>query len=117
MKQRFRQLKIWQRSIDINSNIYELTKDLPKTELFGLTSQIRRASVSISLNIAEGSGSNSNKEFNRFLNMSLRSAYEVISALEIVKRLKYLNEVKIDSVIAELDEIIAMIYVFSKKLK
>jgi four helix bundle protein len=67
--------------------IYTSTKTYPKDELYGLTSQTRRAATSIALNIAEGSGGSSNAEFIRFLEMARRSFYEVLTALEIAQRL------------------------------
>ncbi len=78
MKQKFRKLKVWIKSIESIKEIYEVTKNFPREELYGLTSQIRRAATSIALNIAEGSGADSKKEFCRFLNIALRSSYEVI---------------------------------------
>lgn len=103
--------------MDFTTKVYSLTNEFPNSELFGLTSQLRRAATSISLNIAEGCGNNSNQEFKRFLYFSLRSAYEVISGLEVAKRLKYSNDGKIDELINESDEIAAMISAFIKKLK
>lgn len=79
----FRKLKIYKKAIDFAVEIYKFTKSFPKDELFGLTGQIRGAVISISLNIAEGSGNKSNKEFKRFLEISLRSDYEVMTCLEI----------------------------------
>lgn len=69
--QKFRNLQIWQRAMRFVTSIYELSSKFPADERFGLTNQIRRASVSISLNIAEGSGSGSDPEFRRFLRMVL----------------------------------------------
>ncbi len=112
----FRKLKVYQKAIDFSVLIYELTKTFPKEELFGLTSQIRRAVVSISLNIAEGSGNKSNKEFKRFLEIALRSTYEVMSCLEIALKLNYLKEKNHKILIADADEIAAMIVGFSKQL-
>jgi len=112
----FRKLKVYQKAIDFSVLIYELTKTFPKEELFGLTSQIRRAVVSISLNIAEGSGNKSNKEFKRFLEIALRSTYEVMSCLEIALKLNYLKEKNHRILIADADEIAAMIVGFSKQL-
>jgi len=112
----FRKLKVYQKAIDFSVLIYELTKTFPKEELFGLTSQIRRAVVSISLNIAEGSGNKSSKEFKRFLEIALRSTYEVMSCLEIALKLNYLKEENHKILIADADEIAAMIVGFSKQL-
>lgn len=67
----FRSLKVYQRAIDYSVEIYKISKQFPKDELYGLTSQIRRAVISISLNIAEGSGNGSEKEFKRFLENSI----------------------------------------------
>jgi len=115
--QKFKKLKIWQRSINFISDIYKLTNSFPNHELVGLTSQLRRAATSISLNIAEGSGNDSDLEFRRFLIMSLRSVYEVISGLEIAKKLDYSTSENINKLIADSDELAAMINGFIKKLK
>ncbi len=115
-KHNFRNLKIYQRAIEFAIEIYKISKLFPKDELYGLTSQIRRAVISISLNIAEGSGNNSEREFKRFLEIALRSDYEVMACLEIALKLNYLNNKKSDKLIAEADEIAAMIVGFSKSL-
>lgn len=112
----FRNLKIYSRSIEFAVEIYTLSRTFPREELYGITSQIRRAATSISLNIAEGSGNTSEKEFRRFLEIALRSNYEVMSCLEIAKRLTYCDEDKYRVLIAEADEIAAMIVGFSKSL-
>lgn len=85
---KFRKLNVWQRSTKFVTLIYQLTSRFPKEEKYGLIDQIRRSAVSISLNIAEGSGAGSDAEFRRFLRMSQRSGYEVIAALEIATNLK-----------------------------
>lgn len=115
-KHNFRNLKIYARSIEFAVEIYTLTKTFPREELYGITSQIRRAAASISLNIAEGSGNTSAKEFRRFLEIALRSDYEVMSCLEIARRLTYCDQEKYNILIAEADEIAAMIVGFSKSL-
>lgn len=115
-KHNFRNLKIYQRAIDFTVEIYKLSKTFPKEELYGLTSQIRRAVTSISLNIAEGSGNNSEKEFKRFLEIALRSDYEVMTCLEIALRLNYYKRNDFERLITEADEIAAMISGFSKSL-
>jgi len=78
---------------------------------------MRRASVSISLNIAEGSGCETDKEFNRFLSIALRSSYEVMCGLELAKRMKYCDETFLLEIYNRLDEIAAMISGFKKRLK
>ncbi|MEW6108273.1 MAG: four helix bundle protein [Nitrospirota bacterium] len=112
----FRKLKVYQKAIDFSVEIYMLTKSFPKDELFGLTNQIRRAVTSISLNIAEGSGNKSNKEFKRFLEIALRSGYEVMTCLEIALRLNYCKKEDFKRLIAKSDEIAAMLVGFSKQL-
>jgi four helix bundle protein len=96
--------------------IYKISKRFPKDELYGLTGQIRRAVLSISLNIAEGSGNSSEKEFRRFLEIALRSNYEVMACLEIALRLNYCGVEDHHGLICEADEIAAMISGFSKTL-
>lgn len=99
------------------SFIYETTSSFPKEERFGLVDQIRRAAVSISLNIAEGSGSGSDLEFTRFLRIAQRSAYEVIAALEIAIDLKLGNKLVLEEAINKTDELSAMISGLVKSLK
>ena len=115
--QKFRKLEVWSKTMDFVEQIYLITKQFPKEELYGLTSQIQRAAVSIALNIAEGSGSGSDQEFKRFLNISLRSSYEVICGLEIAKRLKYLDENSFNKLTNQCDELSAMLFGLIKKLK
>lgn len=84
-------LDVWNKSIDLVEDIYKLTKEFPKEELYGLTNQLRRASVSISSNIAEGAARNSNKEFIQFLYVALGSLSEVETQLIIAVRLKFIS--------------------------
>ncbi len=109
-KHNFRNLKIYQRAVAFAVEIYKLTRTFPKDELYGLTSQIRRAVTSIALNIAEGSGSSSEKEFKRFLDISLRSDYEVMTCLEISLQIGYCDSDEHSRLLAEADEIAAMIH-------
>lgn len=99
-------LDVWNRSMDLAYNLYSLTKDFPKEEVYGLTSQIRRSSVSIASNIAEGAARNSQKEFMQFLYISLGSISELEAQLLLAKRLNYL---KVDSVFPDIDKIRQMI--------
>jgi len=87
----FRELKIWSTGMEILTDIYLHTDAFPRKEMFGLVSQMRRAAVSISSNIAEGYGRNSKKEFHRFLNISLGSLAELETQVEASFRLGFLN--------------------------
>ena len=75
---KFEKLIVWQKSVDLSAEIHKLTLQFPKEEIYVLTSQIKRAADSVSLNIAEGSTGQTNPEFKRFLNMALRSCIEVV---------------------------------------
>ena len=88
----FERLIVWQKSMDLCESIYRVTKGFPKEELFGITSQSRRASYSIPLNIAEGSASKSKKEFRYFLTIALRSQHELITLLKLCLRLNFLSK-------------------------
>lgn len=90
--QTHKNLIVWKKSIDLVEKIYLVTRNFPKEELYGLTSQIRRATVSIPSNIAEGHGRNSDKELVRFLFISLGSASELETQLIISFRLGLINE-------------------------
>jgi len=114
---KFRKLKVWQRSIQFVSLIYKLTTKFPKEEKYGLVDQIRRAAVSICLNIAEGSGAGSDAEFIRFLKMAQRSAYEVIAALEIAITLNFTDKSTLEDAIMEVDQLSAMMTGLIKSLK
>lgn len=87
----FEKLDIYHLSVDFAATIYRLTAGFPADERFGLTNQLRRASTSIALNIAEGSGRQSGKDFAHFLMQARGSAYEVMSALQLAARLGYLQ--------------------------
>lgn len=83
----YRELTVWQRSIDLTVALYQMTRSFPREEVFGLTSQLRRASVSIASNIAEGYGRGSKGEYRNFLGMARGSALEVQTQLVIAKKL------------------------------
>ncbi len=112
----YRKLKIYQRAISVAVEVYKLSRGFPKDETYGLMSQLRRAVTSISLNIAEGSGNSTEKEFKRYLEMARRSANEVMACLEIAERLGYSTKDDYERSTGEVDEIAAMITVFSQKL-
>ena len=102
-------LDVWKKSIDFVIDVYKVTETFPKDERFGLTSQLRRASVSIPANIAEGAGRRSGKEFAHFLSTSQGSASEVETELIISHRLTYLNNEDYSRLQSELDDIGRMI--------
>lgn len=88
----FKELKVWQKAIELVTNTYLITKNFPKEEVFGLTSQIRRSSISIPSNIAEGCGRKTDKDFSNFLSISLGSAFEFETQLIICKNLELIND-------------------------
>jgi len=114
---KFRKLIVWQKAMQFVSHIYAITATYPKHEMFGLIDQLRRAAVSVPLNIAEGSGAGSDKEFIRFLHIAGRSLYEVITAIEIAIQLKFGKKELNEKLINEADELGAMITGLIKRLK
>ncbi len=113
----FKELLIWQRSHNLVLDIYSLTKSFPKDELFGLTSQMRRSSASISTNIAEGCGRNSDAEMSRFLVIAQGSAAELEYQIILSKDLSYISLETFNKLTLELTEIRKMINTFTQKIK
>lgn len=114
---RFKELEIWKRSQEVCITVYSITQNFPNSEMFGLQSQIRRSAVSIPSNIAEGTSRNSNKEFSRFLEISLGSAYELETQLIIANRLKYIENGTFDQLSEELNAIIQMTMKFRSRIR
>jgi four helix bundle protein len=104
----FKELQIWKKSRLFCSKIYNVTATFPSEEKFGIINQLRRASVSIPSNIAEGSSRNSNKDFARFLEIAIGSAYEVETQLLISSDLGFINEENTTELINLLGEITKM---------
>ncbi|MCV9926142.1 four helix bundle protein [Flavobacterium sp. LS1R49] len=104
----FKELGIWKKSRLLCSKIYNVTATFPSEEKFGITNQLRRASVSIPSNIAEGSSRNSNKDFARFLEIAIGSAYEVETQLLISSDLGFITEENTIELTNLLEEIIKM---------
>ena len=102
--QDFRKLQVWGRSHDLTLKIYELTSGFPRDEIYGLTSQIRRACASIPTNIAEGCGRGSSTDFARFLQIVMGSASETEYLILLAHDLKYLND---DQYVALIDTIVS----------
>lgn len=103
------QLDVWRKAVDFAVDVYKVTESFPADERFGLISQIRRASVSIAANIAEGAGRRSDKEFLNFLSMSQGSASEVETELLIAFRLGNVSENAFKGLMSRTDEIGRMI--------
>lgn len=117
MKFKFENLIIWQRAMDYGEEIYLITKQFPKEEIFKLNSQIRRAVDSIALNISEGSTGQSNLEFRKFIGYSMRSLAEVVTCLHKAKRRNYLDENKFEILYNEAFNLMNMMASFRSKLK
>ncbi|WP_228851913.1 four helix bundle protein [Aegicerativicinus sediminis] len=113
---RFKELEIWKRSRLFCSDIYNATSQFPESEKFGLTNQLRRASISIASNIAEGSSRKSNIDFARFIEVAIGSAYEIETQLLISADLNLLSEEDQNHLISELNQIIKMISKFKSSL-
>ena len=108
-------LLVWQKSIDLVEKIYNISKNFPKEELYGITSQIRRSAVSIASNIAEGSGRRSAKELIQFLYISLGSTVELETQMIIVKRLGFLKDISIIESINEISRMLTGLIASLKK--
>jgi four helix bundle protein len=110
-------LDVWRKSIDFVVAIYRLTDKFPNEEKFGLTSQLRRAAVSISANVAEGAAKTSTKDFRRYLSNSQGSTSEIETELLIARRLNYLDEEDFMILSKDLDDIGRMITGLSRSLR
>jgi len=112
----FKKYDIWQLSHSLTLEVYKITTDFPKEEIYGLSSQIRRAVASIPTNISEGCGRNSDKEFNQFLNIALGSANETEYLLILSKDLNYINNEVFENLEKGTNTIKSKIYKLKQKL-
>ena len=112
----FEKLEVYQHAEDLVVKIYNLAKKFPKEELFGLTSQIRRASVSVTLNLAEGSVERTKKEFIKFTNTAIGSLVETKSALRIGVKLGIMEQKDFEEVLPLIDKIFFKILALKKSL-
>ncbi|WP_305908653.1 four helix bundle protein [Methylomarinum sp. Ch1-1] len=112
----YKDLIVWQKSMDLVAMVYQVTKTFPKEELYGLTNQLRRAAVSIPSNIAEGQARNSTAEFRNFLSIARGSLAEVETQLLIAERLKYIDSKKLDEILNIQGEINKMTNALMNKL-
>ena len=105
----YRELKIWQRSMDFAEKIYIISVQFPKEEKYGLTSQLRRCAVSVPSNISEGAGRSTNKQFKYFLEMSMGSLNELQTQTELAYRFAYIQNKDYQELIDEELQIYKMI--------
>ncbi len=117
MSFKFEKLIIWQKSMNFGETIHQLSKDFPKDEMFNLTSQIRRASDSIALNISEGSILQSKLEFKKFLGYSIRSLAEVVTCLYKSKNRNYISDEFFEKMYQESYNLMNQIIGFRNQLK
>jgi len=113
----FKELEIWQESKDFCILIYKTTLNFPKSETYGITSQINRAAVSIPSNIAEGAGRETNKDFSRFISIALGSSFELETQLIIALEINYFDKTSFDDLIKKLNIIQRKLVNFNKYLK
>jgi four helix bundle protein len=113
----FKHLKVWQKAMSFAELIYQYTGRFPPAERYGLQSQIRRAVVSISANIAEGCGKSTKKDFIRFLHIAYGSVKEVENYLILASRLKYLNNTQVEEANLRCQEVSKMLFSFIRTLK
>lgn len=113
---KFENLNVWKNSMDLNDLIFTLSKKFPNDEKYNLTSQIRRAADSISLNIAEGSTSQSNPEFSKFLGYAVRSLVEVVCALFIARRRNYISEEEFQKTYGFCEDLVKRIQTLKQKI-
>lgn len=112
----FKNLKVWQTSMEIAEAIYSITRDFPNEERFALQLQIRRCAVSIASNIAEGAGRESQKEFKQFLSIAMGSSYELETQLLLAVRFEFILQEKADSILVRIDEVQRMLTGLKKSL-
>lgn len=113
----FKELKVWQKAIELVTSTYLKTQAFPKEELYGLTSQIRRCAVSIPSNIAEGCGRKTEKDFSNFLGMALGSAFEFETQLIISKNLSFIQQEDFSVLESEIQHIQNMIIKLQKSIE
>ena len=112
----FRDLRIWQKGMELVEKIYKVTGQFPKAETYGLAAQMQRASVSIPSNVAEGFRRRHPREYKQYLNISLGSCGELETQIEIAKRLGYVGEKVCEELVGEIEYVCKMIHTLVKTL-
>ncbi len=113
----FKELIVWQKARKLVKEIYLILKSFPDEEKYGIVSQIKRASISIPANIAEGAGRNTDNDFCRFLDIANGSSYELETLIILSLDLDFLKESDYNNLINEIEEIQKMIYSLRNKIK
>jgi len=113
----YKDLKVWSKAHQSALSIYQLTNNFPKEEQYNLTSQIRRAALSIPTNIAEGSGKFTNSDFAKFLQIALGSTHEVEYLLLFSNELKFIDQKDYETISSEIGEVKAMLITLIKKIR
>jgi four helix bundle protein len=113
---KFEKLEVWKLAIDLADNVHSVTRSFPKEEMFSLTSQMRRAADSVSLNIAEGSTGQSDPEQKKFLGYAQRSAIEVVNCLYLAIKRNYIDQKIFDSFYDDLNKVVAKIQAFKNSI-
>ncbi|HET8859883.1 four helix bundle protein [Marivirga sp.] len=113
---KYKDLNIWQFSMDLTSTIYSITQAFPDEEKFGLKSQMRRCAVSIPSNIAEGAGRNGKAEFKQFIGIALGSLFELDTQVELSYKFKYISESDFSTIMSEIVKIRKMMFSFQNTI-
>jgi four helix bundle protein len=117
MSKPHKKLVAWCKAMDLVEKVYALSRDLPREEVYGLTSQLRRAAVSVPSNIAEGAADRSAVQFRHYLSVAIGSLNELDTQLEIVRRIGYSNRLMVDEALSLVDECLAVTYGLRRSLK
>ena len=115
MKSNYKKLIVWQKSVELSCDIYEITKIFPKEEIYGLVSQMRRCAISIPSNIAEGAGRGGENEFRQFLKIAKGSCSELETQLFIAMNLGFVESNKYQDQVLKIEEIIKILSTLIKK--
>ena len=113
----YKELEVWQKSIDLVTEIYSITKDFPNEEKYGIISQIRRSAISVPANIAEGWGRNSTKEYIQFLYIARSSLLELETHFIISNNIKYINKIILNKIQKKIESIAMMLNRLISSLK
>ena len=112
----YKDLKVWQKAMNLAEEVYLLTDTFPKSEIYGMVSQMRRAAVSIPSNIAEGRYRSTRKDYLYFLRVAYSSGAELETQMELAKRLSYIEQTSIQRTAELLEEVMKMLNIMIRKM-